>query len=98
VHTRYSQTGTSTGRISSTDPNGLQNIPVRTSVGRQRSRTAFESRAGVLTLLTADYSQIEMRIMAHLSGDPGLIRAFNSGEDLHQFVGSCGSSASIRLT
>lgn len=86
VHTRYDQTGTSTGRISSTDPN-LQNIPVRTSVGRE-IRTAFESGPGFVTLLTADYSQIEMRIMAHLSGDVGLIEAFNSGEDLHRFVGS----------
>ena len=86
VHTRYDQTGTSTGRISSTDPN-LQNIPVRTSVGRE-IRTAFEPGAQFSTLLTADYSQIEMRIMAHLSGDAGLIEAFNSGEDLHRFVGS----------
>lgn len=86
VHTRYDQTGTSTGRISSTDPN-LQNIPVRTAVGRE-IRTAFESGSEFTTLLTADYSQIEMRIMAHLSGDAGLIEAFNSGEDLHRFVGS----------
>jgi DNA polymerase-1 len=86
VHTRYDQTGTSTGRISSTDPN-LQNIPVRTEVGRQ-IRQAFESGAEFSTLLTADYSQIEMRIMAHLSRDPGLIEAFHSGEDLHRFVGS----------
>jgi DNA polymerase-1 len=86
VHTRYDQTGTSTGRISSTDPN-LQNIPIKTEVGRQ-IRSAFESGEGFPTLLTADYSQIEMRIMAHLSGDAGLIEAFNSGEDLHRFVGS----------
>jgi DNA polymerase-1 len=86
VHTRYDQTGTSTGRISSTDPN-LQNIPVRTEVGRQ-IRQAFESGPEFTTLLTADYSQIEMRIMAHLSRDPGLIEAFHSGEDLHRFVGS----------
>ncbi|MES2171616.1 MAG: DNA polymerase I [Actinomycetota bacterium] len=86
IHTRYDQTGTSTGRISSTDPN-LQNIPVRTEVGRE-IRSAFEYGAGFSTLLTADYSQIEMRIMAHLSGDAGLIEAFNSGEDLHRFVGS----------
>lgn len=86
IHTRYEQTGTSTGRISSTDPN-LQNIPVRTSVGRE-IRSAFESGPEFTTLLTADYSQIEMRIMAHLSGDAGLIEAFNSGEDLHRFVGS----------
>jgi DNA polymerase-1 len=86
VHTRYDQTGTSTGRISSTDPN-LQNIPIKTEVGRQ-IRSAFESGREFTTLLTADYSQIEMRIMAHLSGDAGLIEAFNSGEDLHRFVGS----------
>jgi DNA polymerase-1 len=86
VHTRYDQTGTSTGRISSTDPN-LQNIPVRAAVGKE-IRSAFESGPEFTTLLTADYSQIEMRIMAHLSGDAGLIEAFNSGEDLHRFVGS----------
>jgi DNA polymerase-1 len=86
VHTSYVQTGTTTGRISSTDPN-LQNIPVRTEEGR-RIRAAFEAGEGYETLLTADYSQIEMRIMAHLSGDAGLIEAFNSGEDLHRFVGS----------
>ncbi len=86
VHTRYDQTGTSTGRISSTDPN-LQNIPVKTEVGRE-IRSAFEKGEGFETLLTADYSQIEMRIMAHLSGDAGLIEAFHSGEDLHRFVGA----------
>jgi DNA polymerase-1 len=86
VHTTYDQTGTSTGRISSNDPN-LQNIPVKTSVGRE-IRSAFEKGEGFTTLLTADYSQIEMRIMAHLSGDEGLITAFNEGEDLHRFVGS----------
>jgi DNA polymerase-1 len=86
VHTTYDQTGTSTGRISSNDPN-LQNIPVKTSVGRE-IRSAFTSGPEFETLLTADYSQIEMRIMAHLSGDEGLIEAFNGGEDLHRFVGS----------
>ncbi len=86
IHTSYVQTGTSTGRISSTDPN-LQNIPIRTEEGR-RIRRAFRVGEGYDTLLTADYSQIEMRIMAHLSGDPGLIEAFNAGEDLHRFVGS----------
>jgi DNA polymerase-1 len=86
IHTTYDQTGTSTGRISSNDPN-LQNIPVKTAVGRQ-IRSAFERGAGFETLLTADYSQIEMRIMAHLSGDEGLILAFNEGEDLHRFVGA----------
>jgi DNA polymerase-1 len=86
VHTTYEQTGSSTGRISSTDPN-LQNIPVKTAVGR-RVRSAFTIAEPYTTLLTADYSQIEMRIMAHLSGDPGLIEAFNEGEDLHRFVGA----------
>ncbi len=86
IHTTYLQTGSQTGRLSSTDPN-LQNIPIRTEESR-RIRAAFEVGTGYETLLTADYSQIEMRIMAHLSGDPGLIEAFNSGEDLHRFVGA----------
>ena len=86
VRTTYVQTGSQTGRLSSTDPN-LQNIPVRTEESR-RIRSAFEVGQGYETLLTADYSQIEMRIMAHLSEDPGLIEAFNSGEDLHRFVGA----------
>ncbi|MFD5214832.1 DNA polymerase I [Microbacterium sp. NPDC058345] len=86
VHTTYVQTGSQTGRLSSTDPN-LQNIPVRTEESR-RIRSAFQVGEGHETLLTADYSQIEMRIMAHLSGDAGLIEAFNSGEDLHRFVGA----------
>ena len=86
IHTVYDQTGSSTGRIASNEPN-LQNIPVKTATGR-RIRSAFEKSEGFETLLTADYSQIEMRIMAHLSGDEGLIEAFNSGEDLHRFVGA----------
>lgn len=86
IHTTYEQTGAATGRLSSNDPN-LQNIPIKTEVGRQ-VRTAFVAGEGFETLLTADYSQIEMRIMAHLSGDEGLIEAFHSGEDLHRFVGS----------
>ncbi|AAT88989.1 DNA polymerase I [Leifsonia xyli subsp. xyli] len=86
IHTTYDQTGTSTGRISSNDPN-LQNIPIRTEEGRE-IRSSFVSGGEDETLLTADYSQIEMRIMAHLSDDPGLIEAFNAGEDLHRFVGS----------
>ncbi|MET0783691.1 MAG: DNA polymerase I, partial [Leifsonia flava] len=86
IHTTYVQVGSATGRISSNDPN-LQNIPVRTEEGR-RIRAAVQAGPGYQTLLTADYSQIEMRIMAHLSGDPGLIEAFNSGEDLHRFVGA----------
>jgi DNA polymerase-1 len=86
VRTTYLQTGSQTGRLSSTDPN-LQNIPVRTEESR-RIRSAFEVGEDYETLLTADYSQIEMRIMAHLSEDPGLVEAFNSGEDLHRFVGA----------
>ncbi|WP_181156007.1 DNA polymerase I [Microbacterium sp. MYb72] len=86
IHTTYVQTGSQTGRLSSTDPN-LQNIPVRTEESR-RIRSAFQVGEGYESLLTADYSQIEMRIMAHLSGDEGLIEAFNSGEDLHRFVGA----------
>lgn len=86
VHTTYVQTGSQTGRLSSTDPN-LQNIPVRTEESR-RIRSAFEVGEGFETLLTADYSQIEMRIMAHLSGDEALVEAFRSGEDLHRFVGA----------
>ena len=86
IHTTYQQTIAATGRLSSTDPN-LQNIPIRTEEGR-RIREAFVVGPGYDCLLTADYSQIEMRIMAHLSGDDGLIEAFRSGEDLHRFVGS----------
>lgn len=86
IHTTYEQTGAATGRLSSNDPN-LQNIPVKTEVGRE-VRSAFVAGEGFETLLTADYSQIEMRIMAHLSEDAGLIQAFQSGEDLHRYVGS----------
>jgi len=86
IHTTYQQTIAATGRLSSTDPN-LQNIPIRTEQGR-RIREVFVVGAGFESLMSADYSQIEMRIMAHLSGDEGLIAAFRSGEDLHRFVGS----------
>jgi DNA polymerase-1 len=75
-----------TGRLSSTDPN-LQNIPIRTDEGRQ-IRDCFIAQDPFTDLLTADYSQIEMRIMAHLSEDKGLIAAFESGEDLHSTVAS----------
>lgn len=86
IHTNYVQTGTSTGRLSSENPN-LQNIPIRSERGRE-IRDAFIAGPGYETLLSADYSQIEMRIMAHLSEDAGIIEAFNTGEDLHRFVGS----------
>ena len=84
VHTTFNQTIAATGRLSSTEPN-LQNIPIRTEAGR-RIRDAFVVGDGYAELMTADYSQIEMRIMAHLSRDEGLIEAFNTGEDLHSFV------------
>ncbi|HEV7191698.1 MAG TPA: DNA polymerase I [Jatrophihabitantaceae bacterium] len=86
IHTTFNQTVAATGRLSSTDPN-LQNIPVRTAEGR-RIREAFVVGPGFESLMTADYSQIEMRIMAHLSRDAGLIEAFTTGEDLHTFVAS----------
>ncbi|MDN6122617.1 MAG: DNA polymerase, partial [Brevibacterium sp.] len=88
IHTTYQQTVAATGRLSSLDPN-LQNIPVRTESGR-RIREIFIADPKVEggLLLTADYSQIEMRIMAHLSGDAALIQAFKDGEDLHSYVGS----------
>ncbi|PID54581.1 MAG: DNA polymerase I [Micrococcales bacterium] len=86
IHTTYSQTVAATGRLSSTEPN-LQNIPIRTEAGRQ-IRECFVAGPQFDCLLSADYSQIEMRIMAHMSGDDGLIDAFRSGEDLHSFVAS----------
>ncbi len=86
IHTTYAQTIAATGRLSSNDPN-LQNIPIRTASGR-RIREAFSVGAGYETLLTADYSQIEMRIMAHLSEDADLIAAFKSGEDFHTVTAS----------
>ncbi|MGL4821512.1 MAG: DNA polymerase I [Plesiomonas shigelloides] len=81
VHTSYHQAVTATGRLSSTDPN-LQNIPVRNEEGR-RIRQAFIAGAGN-QIIAADYSQIELRIMAHLSGDAGLLRAFSEGKDIHR--------------
>jgi DNA polymerase-1 len=86
IHTTYAQTIAATGRLSSNDPN-LQNIPIRTASGR-RIREAFCVGEGFETLLTADYSQIEMRIMAHLSEDADLIAAFKSGEDFHTVMAS----------
>jgi DNA polymerase-1 len=81
VHTSYSQAVAVTGRLASSDPN-LQNIPVRTAEGR-RIREAFIAPPGS-RIVSADYSQIELRIMAHLSGDEGLLRAFANGEDIHR--------------
>ncbi|MGK5498921.1 DNA polymerase I [Streptomyces sp. URMC 125] len=86
IHTTFNQTVAATGRLSSTDPN-LQNIPVRTDEGRA-IRRGFVVGEGYETLLTADYSQIELRVMAHLSEDEGLIEAFTSGEDLHTTAAS----------
>jgi len=94
IHTTYLQTVAATGRLSSTEPN-LQNVPIRTEEGR-RIRSVFvvghgrhgDEPVAYESLMSADYSQIEMRIMAHLSGDAGLIEAFRTGEDLHRFVGS----------
>jgi DNA polymerase-1 len=85
VHTRLLQTGTATGRLSSRDPN-LQNIPIREESGR-RIRRAFVPREGC-KLISADYSQIELVVLAHLSGDPALTQAFKAGEDVHRHTGS----------
>jgi DNA polymerase-1 len=81
IHTSYHQAGTATGRLSSSDPN-LQNIPIRTAEGR-RVRQAFIAPEGH-RLIAADYSQIELRIMAHLSGDQNLLKAFEQGQDVHR--------------
>ncbi len=86
VHTSYSQTGSATGRMSSSDPN-LQNIPVRTEMGRQ-VRKAFVAESTDWLLFSADYSQIELRVLAHLSQDPGLLEAFHRGEDIHSSTAS----------
>lgn len=86
IHTTFQQTTTATGRLSSTEPN-LQNIPIRTDEGR-KIRDCFVAQGPFVDLLTADYSQIEMRIMAHLSDDHELLEAFRSGEDLHSTVAS----------
>jgi DNA polymerase-1 len=86
VHTSFNQTGTATGRLSSSDPN-LQNIPIRTEMGR-KIRRAFVAGGEDRMLLTADYSQIELRMLAHLSGDETLTRAFMEGQDIHRHVAS----------
>jgi DNA polymerase I len=81
IHAEFNQTVAVTGRLSSQHPN-IQNIPIRSEVGRE-IRRAFVAGEGYTTLVVADYSQIELRVMAHLSGDPGLLAAFTSGEDIH---------------
>ena len=83
VHASFHQMGAATGRLSSSDPN-LQNIPIRTGEGRE-IRKAFKPAAGFV-FASADYSQIELRLLAHLSGDPGLSDAFRRGEDIHRAV------------
>jgi DNA polymerase-1 len=83
VHTSFHQTGTATGRLSSSDPN-LQNIPIRTELGKQ-IRSAFMAEPGNL-LISADYSQVELRVLAHLSGDPTLRAAFEADQDVHRIV------------
>ena len=85
LHTTFNQAGTATGRLSSTNPN-LQNIPIRTELGRE-IRAAFVAEPGNM-LLSADYSQIELRLMAHFSEDPLLVEAFRRGDDIHQLTAS----------
>lgn len=85
VHAKFNQTVTATGRISCTEPN-LQNIPIRTEIGKEL-RKMFVAKEG-FTFLDADYSQIELRVLAHISGDENMIHAFNSGEDIHAMTAS----------
>ena len=87
IHTSYNQTGSATGRISSSDPN-LQNIPIRTEAGRQVRRAFVAQDAPDWFLFSADYSQIELRVLAHMSHDPGLLDAFRRGEDIHSATAS----------
>ena len=87
IHTSYNQTGSATGRVSSNDPN-VQNIPVRTELGRRVRKAFVAEKAPEWTLLGADYSQIELRILAHVSQDPGLLEAFHNNEDIHAATAS----------
>ena len=87
IHASYNQTGSATGRVSSNDPN-VQNIPVRTELGRRVRKAFVAQNAPEWVLLGADYSQIELRILAHLSRDPGLLNAFTEGEDIHEATAS----------
>ena len=87
VHTSYNQTGSATGRMSSSDPN-LQNIPIRTEMGRQVRKAFVADGAPDWLLFSADYSQIELRVLAHISQDPGLLEAFQRGEDIHSSTAS----------
>ena len=87
IHTSYNQVGSATGRMSSSDPN-LQNIPIRTEVGRQVRRAFIAEDAPDWLLFSADYSQIELRVLAHLSQDPELLEAFRRGEDIHAATAS----------
>ena len=87
IHTKYNQTGSATGRVSSNDPN-VQNIPVRTELGREVRKAFVAENAPEWTLLAADYSQIELRVLAHMSEDPGLHEAFRRGEDIHSATSS----------
>ena len=87
VHTSYNQTGSATGRMSSSDPN-LQNIPIRTEMGRQVRKAFMAEGAPDWLLFAADYSQIELRVLAHMSQDPGLLEAFRRGEDIHSSTAS----------
>ena len=87
VHPNYNQTGTTTGRLSSNDPN-IQNIPIRTSIGKRVRQAFIADNYPNQLLLSADYSQIELRILAHISEDPSLIKAFNENEDIHSSTAS----------
>src|SRR5205807_1994324 len=82
IHTSFNQAVAATGRLSSSDPN-LQNIPIRGEEGR-RIRAAFVPRAADRVLFSADYSQVELRVLAHVTGDPTLVEAFRAGEDVHR--------------